>query len=616
MNKKYVATFIFLALGAAATFGYQNLLAREVNASLKDGMQRDINRAVTDLFIIKGEVYPSINMFYKFAGKSALYLNAHYAKNQGKYQEAGDFLSLLADKDDTSTEILKQTYVALALAGRMDEAVKYAQKAKEQGNEDIVTDIVMVSAAAVGGEFAKVRDILDHSKQAKFNASLANLLKAWSFVGENNFTDALQTLEKIKDDKAFAGPYAFHKALMQDLAGMKEQAAKSYLAVLGKNGESASIRSLQAAISFFRRIGQTDKALELLNIYNRNPIHFANIGKDFFWTEKAEPVVKGATSGMAEAILGVATNYTGNNDAAVGVLFLRIALYLDDTLLPAKVLLAEVLEKLHLYDEAVKVYASLPRGGNLYASTQIQMIKLLVEQKKFAQAREALDAVKKQYGDDVSLLIVQGDIDKAQEMFDAASASYSLAIEKIGKDSDIPATLYAARGMMLAETGDWKHAEGDLLKSLAKNPTDSVVLNYLGYTWLVEGKNIDQAQKMILLASEKAPNDCYIQDSLGWMYYLAGDYEKAVAILENALQLMPSNSMISNHLGDAYWKIGRKREAVYQWEKAIKLNHEIKPSEIEEVKFKIEHGLDAFLQKKESEKKKENNSKKKQKGSK
>ena len=356
---------------------------------------------------------------------------------------------------------------------------------------------------------------------------------------------------------------------------------------------------------FFRRTGQQGKALELINIYNRNPAHFANIGKDFFWADNIkEPIVKNAASGMAEAILSVATNYTSGANAGIGVLFLRISLYLDDNLLPAKVLLAEVLEKLKLYDEAIKVYASLPIGGNLYASSQIQMIKLLVEQKKFAQARDALDSVKQKYGDDISLLILQGDIDKEQEMFDAAVSSYTKAIEKIGKDSAIPASLYAARGMMLAESGNWKLAEDDLLKSLAKDPTDSSVLNYLGYTWLIEGKNIDQAQKMIILASEKSPNDSYIQDSLGWMYYLAGDYEKAVDTLEKALQMMPANSMISNHLGDAYWKIGRKREAVFQWEKAIKINYEIKLSEIEDMKFKIEHGLDAFLQKKAAEEEK------------
>ena len=603
MNRKYVVALAALAFGTVAAFSYQNLLAEKVSYSLKEGMQRDINRAVTDLFIMKGEFYPSINMFYRFAGKSALFLNAHYAKNQGRYQEAGDFLSLLADKENSSVDILKQTYVSLALAGRVDEAVKYAEKAKSLGGDDIVTEIVIISEAAKKGDFAKVRNILDNSRQAKYNAGLVNLLKAWAFAGETQYDKALQTLEKVKEDKAFAGPYAFHKALIQDLAGKNKEAADSYLAVLGKHGETASIRSLQASISFFRRNGRPDKARELLNIYNRNPAHFANVGKDLFWTQKEEATVKNAAAGMAESILGIATNYTAGSDAAVGVLFLRIALYLDDNLLPAKVLLAEVLERLNLYDEAIKVYASLPKGGNLYASSQIQMIKLLIEQKRFEQAKEALDTVKQQYGDDVSLLIVQGDIDRAQNNVKSAAENYTKAIEKIGKESDVPANLYAARGIVLAESEKWEQAESDLLKALIKNPADSYILNYLGYTWMVDGKNLDQAEKMIKIAAEKSPDDGSITDSLGWLYYLKGDIEKSVEVLEKAVQQMPAHSIINNHLGDAYWKAGRKREAVFQWEKAIKLNHKIKPEEIQDIKFKIDNGLEAFLQKNNPHKK-------------
>ncbi len=595
MSRKYIAVFIFLFSVTAATLMYQSFLAKEVRTSLKEGMQSDMNRAVTDLFIMKGEVYPSINMFYRFAGKSALFLNYNYAKNQGKYQEAGDFLSLLADKDDASDETLKQAYITLALAGRVDEAVKYAEKMRKTAGSDIVTDIIITAATAKRGDFQAVRKLLDESQQVRYNKALANLLRAWSFVGEKNYDEALKVLDRIKNEKAFAGPYAFHKALISDLAG-KPEAATSYSAVLGKNGETASIRSLQAAISFFRRNGQEEKAKDLLKLYQKNPSLFANIGEDFFWPKKDDSPVGGATAGMAEAILGIATNYTNGPDMSAGVLFLRIALYLDDNLVPAKLLLAELLGKMKMYNEAVALYESLPPGNNLYKSSQVQMVKLLVEQKKFDRARNVLADLIKTNKDDVSLLIMLGDIDKAQDNYKAAAESYSAAILKIGNEKNVPSSLYAARGMMLAEDDRWEEAEPDLLKALAKNPSDPYVLNYLGYTWLEEGKNVEQAKTMIKMAAKQVSDDGYIKDSLGWMYYMDGNIAKAIQVLEDALQMMPANSMINNHLGDAYWKAGRKREAVFQWERAVKLNYEIKKSEIEKIKFKIEHGLDAFLQ--------------------
>lgn len=599
MNKKYIAVLAFLALGTVASFSYQNFLGNEVQESLKEGMQRDINRAITDLFIMKGEVYPSINMFYKFAGKSALFLNAHYAKNRGNYQEAGDFLRLLSDKEN-SAEILKQTYLSLALAGRVDEAVEYAEKAKNAGSDDIVTELVIISDAAKKGDFAKMHEIIDKSAQVKYNEGLIALLKAWAYAGEKKYDEALKTLEKIKNNKAFAGPYAFHKALLQDMAGKNKEAAKSYLSILGDNGQDASIRSLQAAISFFRRTGDIKKAEELLEIYKKNPAHFAYVGESFFWPENNEQPVKNATSGVAESILGIATSYVTGSDVGVGILFLRITLFLDESLVPAKVLLAEALEKVELYDEAVKVYSSLQKGSNLYTSSQIQMIKLLLEQKKFEQARDILSDMKKQYKDDMSLFVMEGDINKAEGKFEEAINNYTQAIQSAPDESKVPSTLYATRGMILAEVGRWKQAEGDLLKSLAKNPSNPLVLNYLGYNWLVMGKNTEQAKKMIIMAAQQAPEDGYIIDSLGWMYYLSGDMVNAVEFLEKSLQLIPSNSIVNDHLGDVYWKLGRKREAVFQWEKAVKLNQGINPEVIEDIKFKIEHGLDVFLRRQET----------------
>ena len=599
MNKKYIAVLAFLALGTVASFSYQNFLGNEVQESLKEGMQRDINRAITDLFIMKGEVYPSINMFYKFAGKSALFLNAHYAKNRGNYQEAGDFLRLLSDKEN-SAEILKQTYISLALAGRVDEAVEYAEKAKNAGSDDIVTELVIISDAAKKGDFAKMHEIIDKSAQVKYNEGLIALLKAWAYAGEKKYDEALKTLEKIKNNKAFAGPYAFHKALLQDMAGKNKEAAKSYLSILGDNGQDASIRSLQAAISFFRRTGDIKKAEELLEIYKKNPAHFAYVGESFFWPENNEQPVKNATSGVAESILGIATSYVTGSDVGVGILFLRITLFLDESLVPAKVLLAEALEKVELYDEAVKVYSSLQKGSNLYTSSQIQMIKLLLEQKKFEQARDILSDMKKQYKDDMSLFVMEGDINKAEGKFEEAINNYTQAIQSAPDESKVPSTLYATRGMILAEVGRWKQAEGDLLKSLAKNPSNPLVLNYLGYNWLVMGKNTEQAKKMIIMAAQQAPEDGYIIDSLGWMYYLSGDMVNAVEFLEKSLQLIPSNSIVNDHLGDVYWKLGRKREAVFQWEKAVKLNQGINPEVIEDIKFKIEHGLDVFLRRQET----------------
>ena len=83
------------------------------------------------------------------------------------------------------------------------------------------------------------------------------------------------------------------------------------------------------------------------------------------------------------------------------------------------------------------------------------------------------------------------------------------------------------------------------------------MLNYLGYSWVDQGINLDEGMRMIRRAVEQRPDDGYIVDSLGWAYYRLGNYDEAVKHLERAVELKPEDPTINDHLGDAYWKVGR-----------------------------------------------------------
>jgi Flp pilus assembly protein TadD len=99
--------------------------------------------------------------------------------------------------------------------------------------------------------------------------------------------------------------------------------------------------------------------------------------------------------------------------------------------------------------------------------------------------------------------------------------------------------------------------------------------------------------KMITKAVEIEPNSGYIVDSLGWGKFRLGQYEHAVPDLERAAELMATDPIVNDHLGDAYWAVGRKNEARFQWRRALSFN----PEEIEEarIKRKLEVGLDQVL---------------------
>ena len=115
------------------------------------------------------------------------------------------------------------------------------------------------------------------------------------------------------------------------------------------------------------------------------------------------------------------------------------------------------------------------------------------------------------------------------------------------------------------------------------------MLNYLGYSWVDQGVNLDEAFKMLRRAVDLRPNDGYIVDSLGWAHYKLGHYQEATEALEKAIDLKPADPVVNDHLGDAYWRVNRRIEAHFQWNHARDMKPE--PEDLPKILDKIEHGL-------------------------
>ena len=81
------------------------------------------------------------------------------------------------------------------------------------------------------------------------------------------------------------------------------------------------------------------------------------------------------------------------------------------------------------------------------------------------------------------------------------------------------------------------------------------MLNYLGYSWVDQGLNLEEAFRMLRKAVELQPNDGYIVDSLGWAHFKLGQYPEAAETLERAIALKPADPVLNDHLGDAYWRV-------------------------------------------------------------
>ena len=125
-------------------------------------------------------------------------------------------------------------------------------------------------------------------------------------------------------------------------------------------------------------------------------------------------------------------------------------------------------------------------------------------------------------------------------------------------------------GALYDEDKQKKLSADEMRKAIAINPSNAPALNYLGYSYAEDGTNLGEAEKLIKRALVIEPEDGFYVDSLGWVYYQKGEYQKAVDQLERAVNLTNSDPTITEHLGDAYNKVGKERDARHQYEDALK----------------------------------------------
>ncbi|MCJ7618062.1 MAG: tetratricopeptide repeat protein, partial [Desulfobacterales bacterium] len=117
---------------------------------------------------------------------------------------------------------------------------------------------------------------------------------------------------------------------------------------------------------------------------------------------------------------------------------------------------------------------------------------------------------------------------------------------------------------------DKKEAAIESMKTVINlDPHNANALNYVGYIYAELGINLDEAERLIKEALKYSPDDGYITDSLGWVYYKKGLYKDALKLLKKAADLVPDDPTIFEHLGDAYLKMNDKKKALMFYERSL-----------------------------------------------
>src|SRR5438067_7914054 len=291
--------------------------------------------------------------------------------------------------------------------------------------------------------------------------------------------------------------------------------------------------------------------------------------------KKMPPLVDSPQAGAAEALYGIGASLTRRGGEDLALVYLQLALHLVPNHPLALLSLADLYESVKKPQMAIKVYERMPASSPLKRNAQIQLATNLDAADRGEEAIKILKGVTAEAPKDIEAIMALGNIERGRKKFGDCATTYSMGIDAMPAAAEKNAWVtYYYRGICEERSTQRSKAEADMRKALVMQPEQPHVLNYLGYSWIDQGINLDEGMKMIKRAVDQRPDDGYIVDSLGWAYYRIGNFEDAVKHLERAIDLKPEDPTINDHLGDAYWRVGRTLEAKFQWAHARDLKPE------------------------------------------
>lgn len=545
----------------------------------------------------KGVAQPSPDMPREMGwqpGLAGSILSSRFAAQHKDVAEAAKYLAESLKRDPENEGLQQEAMRAHVMAGNIEAAVQLAKQLRSGAPEDPLVAVLIMIDAQHRGAFEEAKEALTKPSDRGLFGIIRPVLLQWLDVAKGGLS-APVSLQASIDKSGFFAPFLFyHSALINDVLGFGEIAQKNYEKASADSAVTP-YRVVEAFSNFYARHGQWDQAKALFAGYaHENPESNLLPDADMFNAhEKPQPIVANASEGMAELFFATASILFGEELTNESFIYLRLALALRPDLPPAQLMLANLYEGNGEYAEAVRIYDSIKPGSVFYKRALIRRSVNLEAMGKVNEAIDELQKYSERYPRDEVALITLGDIYRDQGKYEDAVEAYGEAISRADTLQGDDWPLFYARGIAYERAGMWNAAEKDFLKALELEPNQPDVMNYLGYSWLVMGKNLDKAKEYIEVALSARPDDAHIIDSMGWAYYVRGEYEDAVALLERAADLMPQDPTVNDHLGDAYWRVGRKTEAEYQWKRALSFKPE--RSDAERIRAKIANGLTGIV---------------------
>ena len=521
---------------------------------------------------------------------SGSWLAARHASVERDAASAAAFYRSALRTDPKNNEILDRAFISSVAEGDIDEAVKLADRILAVDKSNRVARLVVGVRDIKLKKYAAAQTNINQSIRGPITDLVAALLSGWAAYGAGDAKAAIANIDKLTGPEWYPLFKDLHAGMILELASKEKDAGTRF-----ERAYKLDDSTLRVAESYARWLSRNKSDTAATAIYEafdkklaRHPLVLEGL-RETKAGKKMPPLVDSAQAGAGEALYGIGAMLTRRSDD-LALVYLQLALYLVPNHPLALLTLGDLYESVKKPQLAIKIYERVPSSSPLKRNAQIQLATDLDAADRSEEAIKILKSVTAEDSKDLEAIMALGNIERGRKKFADCAQTYSQGIDVLPPNNDkANSVYYYYRGICEERSKQWTKAEADMSKALELQPEQPNVLNYLGYSWIDQGVNLDEGMKMIKRAVEQRPDDGYIVDSLGWAYYRIGNYEDAVKNLERAVELRPEDPTINDHLGDAYWRVGRTLEARFQWAHARDLKPE--PDDLPKIEAKLVNGL-------------------------
>ncbi len=471
-------------------------------------------------------------------------------------------------------------------------AVELIRLNKLVDSKDILAKLYQLEKSEnVGLILAGVHTALKEKREAQFiylsllkkfpksEESCVFLAKSYSL--ESKFSKAYALLSKCAKRSKGKAIFSFYRGKIEIARDRRVQAVKYF-----KKSLKINSKYLQAAValgSIYEEEKSFTKALSVYEKYLKQTPNSYSILKSviqiYFALGKYEKVIPfaerlsniDASDLNLKVRLGILYADSKRFDEAKGV-FKEIL-----TAVPNSDKVLYYLGSLHQqtgeFDTAVNYFSKVPEQSSLFHESHLQIAQMLqVSAESFKKgSREKFISfvnTKASKHADLSVelrVLLAGFYENENRVVEAISE-----LDKIKSNSNFNEGHEYYLAALLEKNSQFEKSRVVIENLLKKNPENPHALNFLGYSLLERGIELDKAFALIKRAVEIKPDDGYIRDSLGWYYYKTGNLEMALVEIKKAWSLVKTDVVITKHLAMVYKELKRYSQAKKYYTEALK----------------------------------------------